>query len=195
LKFKMAEKSIFAILLRSPWWISFVIAIAFGLIARLWLPERYQTLGALSGLPFAVIGLIAAWKQFRAPSTAHVADTLDQVATLSWRDFSSTLERAFVRDGHEVQRLDTQAADFVISKSGRTTLVSGKRWKAARLGLEPFQSLEAERIKQDANYSMCISTGQITDNALSFIKTKSITVIQGTELAQLVRSVLPAKKP
>ena len=79
MKFKMAEKSLFAILLRSPWWISFAIAVAFGLASKALLPAQYFVFGALGGLPFVVIGVIAAWRQFSAPSTAHVEGTLAQL--------------------------------------------------------------------------------------------------------------------
>ena len=56
MKFKMAEKSLFAILLRSPWWISFGIALGFGLAAKALLPAEYVVFGALGGFPFVVVG-------------------------------------------------------------------------------------------------------------------------------------------
>ena len=80
MKFKMAEKSLFAVLLRSPWWISFALAGGFALASKALLPPQYVVFGALGGFPFAVIGVIAAWKQFSAPSTAHVEATLAQIA-------------------------------------------------------------------------------------------------------------------
>ena len=70
MKFKMAEKSLFAILLRSPWWISFVLAGAVGLLARALLPAQYAGIGMMGGLPFVVIGCIALWRQAQAPSAA-----------------------------------------------------------------------------------------------------------------------------
>ena len=39
MKFKMAEKSLFAILLRSPWWISFVVVGVIVLAAGALLPK------------------------------------------------------------------------------------------------------------------------------------------------------------
>ncbi len=193
MKFKMAEKSLFAILLRSPWWISFSIALGFGLAAKALMPAQYFVFGALGGLPFAVIGVIAAYKQFSAPSTAHVAGTLAQIGAMSWRDFSSTVEQAFRSEGYEIQRLDGAAADFAVIKAGRTTLLSCKRWKAARLGVETFQSLEAARRVREADGSLCIAMGDITDKARQFAAAHDITVMQGTELAQLLRPVLANK--
>ena len=37
----MAKNSLFAVLLRSPWWISFAVAAALFAIARLFMPELY----------------------------------------------------------------------------------------------------------------------------------------------------------
>jgi restriction system protein len=194
LKFKMAEKSLFAILLRSPWWISLAISIAIALVARALMPPQYFVFGAMGGFPFVVIAVIAAWRQFRAPSTAHVPATLAQISAMSWRDFSSALEQALGREGFEVKRLDGAAADFELHKAGRTVLLSGKRWKAARLGLEPFQALEAARRACDANSSICVTTGEVTDNARQFAAAQQIRVIEGMELAQLLRPVLATPK-
>ena len=194
MKFKMAEKSLFATLLRSPWWLSFVIAIGFGLLARALLPPHYFAAGALGGLPFVVIGVIAAYRQFSAPSSAHVAGTLAQIGAMSWREFSAIIEQAFLRDGYEVQRLDGAAADFSVVKGGRSTLLSCKRWKAARIGVEPFQSLDAARVRCEADAGLCITMGEVTDNARQFADAHNITLLQGNELAHLVRPVLLTRK-
>lgn len=186
----MAEKSLFAILLRSPWWISFAIAVAFGLASKALLPAQYFVFGALGGLPFAVIGVIAAWKQFSAPSTAHVEDTLAQLEAMTWRDFSAAVEQAFVREGYAVRRLDGAVADFVLVKAGHTTLLGCKRWKAAHLGIEPFQGLQAALGAHQADSALCIATGQVTEKARQFAAEHQIRVLQGTELAQLLKPVL-----
>jgi restriction system protein len=189
----MAEKSLFAILLRSPWWISFALALGFALAAKALLPAPYFVFGALGGLPFVVIGAMAAYRQLSAPSTAHVAGTLAQIGAMSWRDFSAAVEQAYRRQGYEVQRLEGEAADFSLVKTGHTTLLSCKRWKAARLGLEPFQSLEAARSARAADAGRCLAMGEVTDQARQFAAAHRITVLQGAELAQLLRPVLAQK--
>jgi len=188
----MAEKSLFAVLLRSPWWISLAIAVVIAGAAKALLPPQYFVFGALGGFPFVVIALITLGRQLRAPSTAHVAATLAQIGAMSWRDFSVALEQGLAREGFEAKRLDMAAADFELFKGGRTVLLSGKRWKAARLGLEPFQALEAARKARDADSCICITTGEVTDQARAFAAAHQIRVIQGTELAQLLRPVLAA---
>ena len=63
MKLKMAKNSLFAILLRSPWWLSFVLAGAMAAVARLVLPQAYEAYALFSAVPFVAIGLVAAWKQ------------------------------------------------------------------------------------------------------------------------------------
>ncbi|HET9977582.1 MAG TPA: restriction endonuclease, partial [Burkholderiaceae bacterium] len=63
MKLKMAENSLFAVLLRSPWWVSTAIGVALGALGVALLPESWRVAAALSGFPFLVIGAMAAWRQ------------------------------------------------------------------------------------------------------------------------------------
>ena len=56
MKFRMHENSLFAILLRSPWWISIAIAGGIAAVVALLVPA---TLAVAAALPFLVIGSIA----------------------------------------------------------------------------------------------------------------------------------------
>lgn len=194
MKLKMAPNSLFAVLLRSPWWISFVLAAVTALVARLVLPRDYESIAVFSAIPFAVIGGIAAWKQLRAPSPARVASTLEAVGTLSWNQFADAMEAAFRRDGHEVTRLPGPAADFALAKAGRTTLVGARRWKARRTGTEPLRELHAAMAAQDATAGILVSLGEPTEQASRFAAEHGIVLLQGTALATLLHGIaLPPK--
>ena len=108
----MAEKSLFATLLRSPWWVSMAVAAVLALVAAALLPAEFRVVGALSATPFVVIGAIAAWRQRSRPSAAQVTQTVAAVSALSWPQFAALLEQAFRRDGYTVQRGATDAFDF-----------------------------------------------------------------------------------
>jgi restriction system protein len=193
MKLKMAENSLFAILLRSSWLWSLGIAVGIVLIARLALPAQYFAYGAFGAFPFVVIGAIAAWKQLRSPSAARVAGTLKAIGSMSWNEFSSAIESAFRRDGYAVTRLAGPAADFELVKAGHTVLVSCKRWKVARTGIEPLRELHAARQARDAQHGIYVAAGEITDNARKFALSNGIKVMQGAELAQLLRGIVRAK--
>jgi restriction system protein len=142
-----------------------------------------------AALPFIVIGAIAGWRQLRQPSRARVVDTLESVRTMSWGDFSGALEDAFRRDGYAVSRLAGPAADFELTKGGRTSLVACKRWKVARTGIDPLRDLDEAKRARDAHECIYVATGEVTEGALKFAREKGIRVVHGAELAKLLPRV------
>jgi len=189
----MAEKSLFAILLRSSWWVSFAIAAGIALVARVVLPEQYAVGGMLAAIPFAGIGFVTAWRQLRAPNAARVAAAIKEIESMSWRVFSSALEDAFRRDGYAIKRLEGSSADFEMTKAGRTSLVSCKRWKAASTGIEPLRELVALAKARDAHEGIHIALGGVTENARRYAAENKLRLLGGAELAQLMPGEQRAK--
>jgi restriction system protein len=185
MKFRMAENSLFAILLRSQWWISMLIAAGIAAAMRLVVPDVYAFFTAL---PFIVIGSVAGWRQLRAPGAARVARTLDAARAMSWADFSGALADAFRQDAYSVVQ-GAGAADFELAKAGRISLVGCKRWKAARTGVDPLRDLYDAKCAREAQDCIYVASGEITDGARAFAKEKGIRLIQGAELATLLSRV------
>ena len=192
LKLKVSENSLFSILLRSSWWISFAVALGVLVLARLIAPEAYFVPAASLALPFLVIGAIAAWKQLRLPGAARVTATAEAVNAMSWREFSALMEQAFQREGYTVTRLDG-AADFKLVKMGKTTLVCCKRWKAASHGLEPLRELDRRREAEEAHDALYVALDGVSDNARGFAGKHRIRLVEGQELAGLLRLPRRAK--
>ena len=158
MKLKMAQNSLFAILLRKPWWISIALVGVIALAARALVPQPYTAFGMMGGFPFLVIGIMAAWRQWQAPNPERMAEALQKAGAMSWQDFSAVIEQAFSQQGYAVTRLSGDgvsvsdgvgksnrngsgtangpagAADFRLERRGQTTLLNCKRWKAANLG-------------------------------------------------------------
>jgi restriction system protein len=183
MKFPMARNSLFAILLRSPWWISILVAAGIVGAARLVVPDVYALFAAL---PFIVIGGVAGWRQLRAPSAARVAATLEAVRAMSWGDFSSVLADALRDEGYAVSRLGGAAADFELAKDGRISLLGCKRWKAAHTGVDPLRDLHDAGRAREAHECLYVAAGEITDGARAFALEKNIRLIHGAELAKLL---------
>jgi len=189
MKLKMAPNSLFAILLRSPWWISVVIAVVMGLMGAALLPERFRVIGALLGLPFGVIGALAARRQWALPSAARVAETQRALATMAWPAFAALLEQAFRRDGYTVQRGQIAAVDFELVRQGRRMMVSARRWKSARTGQEALRALQAARDAADAPDALYIGLGELSDTARPFAARHGIAIWHAPELAQALRGL------
>ena len=182
----MAPNSLFAILLRSPWWASLGIALALALLMRLLLPKDYAVAGMLGTLPFVAIAAIAAWKQLRAPSAAQVAQTLEQLQAMTSREFAEALEAAFRAQGNEVRRLDKAGADLELTLRHRRTVVAFKRWKAASVGVEPLRELQAARRALEADAALYVAGGTLSEKAGDFVRETNLQLMGMAELAQLM---------
>ncbi len=180
----MSEKSLFAVLLRSPWWISFLLVVVIALVAGALLPPQYAGVGMLGGFPFFVIGCMALWRQRNLPGAAETEKVLQTLATMNWRDFSALLETAFTRQGYGVSPLQG-LVDLKLEKKGVLTVVSAKRWKAAALGIETLRELVAERDRLQAANSVCITLGQVSAKARDFAAQNRITLISNGDLVVL----------
>ena len=186
MNWRMRENSLFAILLRSSWWISFAIAGAVTAVAMALLPVAHRSIGIVTGLPFVVIGCIAAWKQLQAPSRGRVENTLAAVRAMSWPEFSAAIEAAYRRQGYGVSAVSGTGANFEITREGRRALVSCKRWKVAHTGVEPLQALLAMKEARDARECIYVTAGEVTDNARAFAIKHAIKLVGGSELARLL---------
>lgn len=191
MKFKMSEKSLFAVLLRSPWWVSFVLVAVVALVAGAFLPKEYVGAGMLGGFPFFVIGCMAFWRQRNLPSPALTEKVLQSISNMGWGDFSALLETAFTRQGYAVTPLQG-AADMQLEKKGVLTVVSAKRWKAAALGIEPLRELVATRDQLQASNSVCITLGQVSVKARDYAAQNRITLISDADLVQLTAGAFKA---
>ena len=183
----MAPNSGFAILLRSPWWISFTIAAAIAAACFALLPAHLAPFAAMGAAPIAVIGCIAAWRQWRAPSATRVQATLESAGAMPWRGFAALLTRAWSAEGYTVQALNGANADLRLEKGGQITLVAACRWKAATHGVEPLRALQAEVERQGAHAGVYVALQDTaSDSARAFAKESGLVLLEGATLAALL---------
>lgn len=194
MRLRMAQNSLFAILLRKPWWISLMVATTLSVVAMAALPRDSALYGLSAGIPFTIISIIAAYRQLRAPSPARVSRTLEAVSAMSWREFSDAVERGFKGDGYRVVRDPAVGADFEISGSGRTVMVGCKRWKAATTGIEPLRALHSAATERGVKEMVYITIGQMTDNAWGYATEQGIHIMKEDGLAALLRNTISLKK-
>jgi len=183
MQWKMSDKSLFAVLLRSPWWVSVLVAFGSFLVLRLIVPEAYAFFGSL---PFVVIAVMATWKQLRAPSASKIAAGLEALRAMQWEAFARALEEGFQREGYAVKRAQG-AADFELEKAGRVSLVCARRWKASVTGVEPLRELAAAGEKRGAAECVHVCAGELSGNAKDFALEKRIRRLEGVELVLLAR--------
>ncbi|GAB2489540.1 MAG: restriction endonuclease [Comamonas sp.] len=186
MKFKIPPNSLFAILLRSSWWISFAIAGAIITVCLALLPKDIKIVSAMGSLPFVVTGVIALTRQWREPSAARTEQLLADAAALSSREFGQRLAAAWRAEGYEVQPLNHAAADWQLTRKGATTWVQAKRYKAGTHGVEPLRALHQAAQAAGAGSAYVLLQGALSEQAAQFAREQAMTVLQDKDLAMLL---------
>lgn len=189
MQFKMAENSLFAILMRSPWWASALVAAGIAALSFALLPSDYVIFGLAVALPFPVIAGIAAWRQWQAPSTTHIESVREAVAGMNWKAFAAALESAWRARGLEVERLDAADADFELTQGWRKTVVLARRWKVAQLGAEPIRALDRVRERREAQAAAVIVIGEISAAARKLALERKVELLDAKSLGALLTVV------
>lgn len=187
MKFKMSQNSIFAVLMRSPWWMSAGLALLLSVGGAAALPRDFAAVGVFAAVPFVVIAVLAGVRQWRQPSEERVLAVAQALAGMGWKEAAAAFEAGFTRDGSQVQRLDGPGADFALQRKGRVAVVSARRWKAARIGIEPLRELQAARQQRGAQEAVFVALGEVSDNAWVYAREHGIALMAGLELARLLR--------
>lgn len=189
----MAPNSLFAILLRSPWWISLLPAAVIGLASRALLPDAYVVFGVMGAIPFLVIAVIAARRQWALPSEQESTKVLEMLSAMGWRDFCAVMQAAYGKAGFQVTVLEgDRAADLLLQREGRSTLVACRRWKAANLGADPLRQLASARRERDVSRCVFVSLLPPADATQRVARQESVELLNGVALVALVRAALPA---
>ena len=190
--FKLPRNSLFAMLLRSPWWISFAVAGVMSLVAMALLPEAYRVVGALSSLPFVIIGAMALKRQWSLPGAQEITQAARTLSVLNWQQFQPLALAALTEDGRVVREHQGAAADFIIHDAKGCRLVSAKRWKSARLGVESLRDLSEAFDESGASAGLILFLGEVTEPAARFAASNQIEIWGAAELAARLRGRLPA---
>lgn len=183
MKWNLKENSLFAILLRSPWWYSFAIAIALSLIASALLPSNLKLGGALGSFPFVVLGFIALRRQLRLPKAAAVEATLQHLQTLDWSRLAPQLRHALTQQGYHVEASENPAADFALVQGGRVSLLLARRFKSAQTGVEPLQALREAADQAGAQQIVMIALGGLSQKAQRYAQQHKLQIWDAKDLA------------
>lgn len=189
MKWQISDRSLFAVLMRSPWWMSVGIALVVTVLALALLPAQLRAGGVLMALPFFVIGAVAAGRQWRLPRAGQIERVRQLTADMAWPEFSGELEAAFRREGYAVTRGSKEPVDFELERQGRITLVCARRWKSARTGLDALRTLHDAQEAAEAQRSLYVCLGELTDSARAYATEQRIEVWQAPQLAAVMRDL------
>jgi restriction system protein len=187
---KLAKsESLFQILLRQPWWITLLVAVAVYGVSHAVFPP----VALFMALPFGLLCAFIAFKQWRGGAPVDAAERLAALRSMDWEQFSTVIGDAYRRRGYGVSPAQGQGYDFKVTKGGRLTLVQCRRWKVNQVGVGPLRDLARAVDREEAGSGVCISAGDFSAPARAFVATEPITLLEGVELAELVGAVRESK--
>ena len=186
----MAQETLFNILLRQPWWVTLLVAVAFFAIAHVIFPP----IAPFFALPFVVLSGYIAYRQWRGRSSVNADERLAELRAMSWDEFSAIMANSYRRNGYAVEPARNAAYDFTLSKDGRVTLLQCRRWKVNQVGVAPVRELADAVSREDAYKGICVAAGAFSEPARKLTASEPVTLVSGLELVQLVGSLRLVKK-
>src|ERR1043166_1037346 len=176
------RNSLFGMLTRAPWWVSVrCAALGYGGV-RLFFPQ----VALFAPLPFLATGAYSAYRQARGDNPKVSAQHVLALRAMAWEDFLRAATAAFRKQGYEVSA-KASGADLVLRKQGRTIVVNCRRWKVERTGVTSIAALYGLAQKHEADGCMYLAGGTFTEQARAFAAGKPVTLMDGAEVAGLVR--------
>ncbi|MGA2175098.1 MAG: restriction endonuclease [Verrucomicrobiota bacterium] len=156
-----------------------------------------QMLGALLSALAAIVSLaagVAGWK-LRQQRVAFLRQHLDidWLNRLSWQDFERQVAEVHRHHGYRVAETGgggpDGGVDLRLQRDGMTSIVQCKRWKTYQVGVKPVRELFGVMAAEKADRAIFITSGICTDEAVRFAQGKPIELVDGAQLAEMLRRV------
>ena len=181
---KMVEGSLFAVLLRSPWWYSALIALALVFISLVVGSSQIAVFFIALALPFLGIAGFAFFKQSQRPSQKRVVEVASEARNMSAGEIAAKISESYTELRFLSEPFKGKEADLELVRGNRTLLLNSKRFKASTTGIEQLKKLVAAGEKAEATGYLYVTLGEISANARSYAKENNIELIQADRLAE-----------
>jgi restriction system protein len=203
---RRARQSFLEVLMELPWWVSVAVAAIVYALLRFGAPAYFSghavtaALGQAAaqaawmfGLFFLIPAPFAAFRQYRRKNLLDAQADLASIRGLSWQEFEKLIAEWFHRIGYTVSEQGGASADGGIDLIARGTnekiLVQCKHWRARMVGVSVARELYGVMTAEGATGGALVTSGSFSNDAVAFASGKSIQLIDGTKLEQLVLSV------
>jgi len=181
--FKMSENSLFAILLRSPWWYSLLIGFVFITLGLVLLGGQYLIIGICGALPFFGIAGVAGYKQMQQPSLKRVQEVDKQARKMTSAQITDKISKCYEQERFDRTVFKGNAADVELIRGNRIVLLCSKRFKVGNTGVEPLKQLVAAGASIEASEYLYVALGDISAAAREYASRNNIQLITATKLA------------
>ena len=207
---KSEFEKLIAELLNSAWWLSFIVAGGAYLFLGVFIPRQFSEHKVLFGLAgmagslapwvalfFCFIGLLAFLNSKRKARLLDSQTDVHSLRQLSWKEFEELVAEAYRRKGYQVLENTMGGADggvdVRLKRGDEQVLVQCKHWKSYKIGVKVIRELYGVMAAERATRGIVITSGVFTGEARSFAQGKKLDLVDGAELAQMVREVQTMK--
>jgi len=212
----MARKneSILNILVLLPWWVSVALSGISYLILKYFIPSiEFQqkgpaditymlfkglanvapTFAPIIALILLIPAMISFFNSFRKKKLLDKQQDLDTIRALSWKQLEELVAEAYRRKNYSVVENygigPDGGVDLVLKKDGNLFLVQCKQWKNQRVDVRVVREMYDVMTAKQANAVIIITSGLFTQEAKNFAANKPIDLVEGNQLADLIKSV------
>jgi restriction system protein len=182
-----------------PAW-SIPVAAVFLFVPVIWfrhgikIPEARMLGYMLGAIPaFVILAAGYAGLRFRQERAVFLQQHLDiaWLNNLSWQDFERQVAEVYQQRGYLVDQVGGGGADggvdLRLRREGQTCIVQCKRWKTYKVGVKPVRELFGVMTAEKAGRAIFITSGVYTDEALRFAEGKPLELVDGAQLAEMLR--------
>lgn len=205
-----------ALLVRLPWWVCLVMAVAsyliFDALANRGIdptrPVSAVITGLATGARLALPILFLACAAASAIGRAWRRDLFDRasgtsgtqaIADMDWSAFEALLGEAYRRKGYRVVETGRGRADggidLALTRDGALTLVQCKHWKARKVGVTVVRELLGVMTARKASAGIVVTSGRYTDEARRFARECGVELVDGTALQVMLAETRRAGAP
>lgn len=186
---------------RLPWWATLLLGLAMYAFVGHSLPQTLEGPFAPALEPVfrlasyvlagacvigALLGLAVRLKQRRLYGKQR---SIDQIRSLSWRDFEHLMAEAFRREGFNANLTEPGpdgGVDLVLRRNDERWLVQCKQWRNQRVGVKPVRELAGVAAATRATGAIFVCSGDYTKEAREFADRAHMRLIDGPTLARMM---------
>jgi restriction system protein len=149
------------------------------------------------GLLIGALGSFIRRRRGRMLLSGAAADSVGAIDAMSWQDFERVVGASFERQGYTVTYTGGGGADggvdLVLTKGRERTLVQCKQWRAWKVSVTTVRELFGVMAAKGAAHGIVVTAGEFTADAREFASGRNIGLLNGRELAEILRDPANAK--
>lgn len=200
------SKNILETLATLPWWASVITAVFVYVAMAFIIPalagknmfaasfaKGLAQIAPYGFLLFLVPVPLSLFNSWRKRKQLDAQKDIDSIRELSWQYFEELVGEAYRRQGYRVGENDSAGPDggidLVIQKDGKRYLVQCKQWRSQKVGVKIIREMFGLVAAEKAAGGIVITSGQFTRGASEFARGKSLELMDGEQLAELISTV------